>query len=176
MHTPAEQWKAKCLACGETVTFERDAAHPDGNWDCKKLPGHHKVQEKIYFHLGGGHLQNLRERRGWSPTVILRAGYAITDPKTGAQMMQPTIRVTFPGQQLATEDPEIQFLVEKKNDKSIAWGNEGRREWQRVYLSQEQQKDLANAELESINKQIRDSNALLADVQGRAKAKQPAAS
>lgn len=89
--------------------------------------------------------------------------------------LEPTIRVWFSSQQLTTEDPEIQFLIETKGDQTIAWGEEGRKAWQRIYLTQEQQKDVANAELESINKQIRDQNALLADVQSRTKNKAPAA-
>ncbi len=173
MHVAAENWKAKCLACGKEVTFERDDQHPNGNWQCEKLPGNHKVQEKTYFHLGGSHIQNWRERRGWGPQVILRAGYSVTDPRTGVQSLEPTLRVWFSNQQLTTEDPSIQFLIETKNDNCIGWGEEGRRNWQRIYLTQEQQKDLANAELDSLNKQIRESNALLADVQGRSKGKTP---
>jgi hypothetical protein len=175
MHVAAENWKAKCLACGEEVTFTRDEQHPNGNWQCSKLPKHHKVQERTYFHLGGAHIQNWRERRGWGPQIILRAGYSITDPRTGVSSLEPTVRIWFSGQQLTTEDPEIQFLLETKNDACIAWGEEGKKNWQRIYLTQEQQKDLANAELESLNRQIRDGNALLADVQSRSKSKQTAA-
>lgn len=175
MHVAAENWKAKCVACGEEVTFERKPGMDGGDWRCKKLPGHHRVQEKTYFHLGGAHLQHWRERRGWGPQVILRAGYAVTDPRTGAQSLEPTIRVWFSGQQLTTEDPEIQFLIETKGDQTIAWGEEGRKAWQRIYLTQSQQTDLANAELENINRQIREQNSLLSEVQSRTKNKAPTA-
>jgi ABC-type Fe3+-citrate transport system substrate-binding protein len=163
MHVAQENWKATCLVCKKEIQY--------GEWKCDKLPGSHKVQEKTYFHLGGSHLQNWRERRGWSPQVILRAGYGITDPRTGAQTLEPTVRVYFSNQQLTTEDPQIQFLVETKNDMTIAWGEEGHKSWQKIYLTQDQQKDLANSELENLNKQIRESNALLAEVQGRGKTK-----
>ena len=117
MQVFAENWKAKCVACGKDVTY------PD--WKCPKLPGHHKVDERVYFHLGGGHIQNPRERRGWSPQIILRAGTEATDTRTGEKYLVPTIRVIFAGQQVTTQDPEIQFYLETKNDNSIVWGDEG---------------------------------------------------
>ena len=81
MNVFAENWKAKCTVCGKEVTF--------GNWKCEKMPGHHKVAEQVYFHLGGGHLQNWRERRGWSPQMILKAGIELTDPRTGPRCLSP---------------------------------------------------------------------------------------
>lgn len=168
MHTKPEDFKKKCLACGKEVSFHRTAEKPEGDWACSKLPGNHKFEERVYFHLGGAHLQHPRERRGWSPQVILRAGYPVTDQKTGVQRLVATIRVIFSGQQLPTEDSELQFLLETKNDATIVWGEEGKKNWQRIYLTQDQQKDLANAELEAINRKIQESNSLLAGVKERA--------
>lgn len=167
MHTAPANWKKKCLVCGQEVSFRRTEDKPEGDFSCKKLPGNHKVEEVTYFHLGGSHIQHPRERRGWSPQIILRAGYPVTDQKTGLSRLVETVRVYFANQQLVTEDPEIQFLVETKNDNSIAWGVEGKKLWEKIYLTVDQQKDLANAELEAINKRITEGNALLADVQGR---------
>lgn len=159
MHVAAENWKKKCVVCGEEVTYP--------NWKCKKIPGHHKIAEETYFHLGGSHLQHPRERRGWSPQVILKAGQEITDPRTGAKMLEPTIRVIFAQQQMTTQDPEIQFYLETKNDNVIVWGAEGLKAWQKIYLTQEQQSEMAKAELEGIHKQIADSNALLEQTRAR---------
>ena len=159
MHVDVDTWKAKCTVCGDEVTFP--------NWKCSKRPGHHKVSNQIYFHLGGAHIQSLRERRGWGPQVILRAGYEIAgnDPNSGT--LVPTVRVLFSGQQVSTEDPEVQFYLETKNDNCIAWGEQGHKDWQRIYLAPEQQKDIANAELAAINRQIAEGNELLAATKKR---------
>jgi hypothetical protein len=159
MFTQAEDFKKKCLACGENVTYP--------NWKCKKLPGHHKVAEQVFFHLGGGHIQNPRERRGWSPQVILRAGNEATDTRTGEKYLVPTIRVVFAGQQVTTQDPEVQFYLETKNDNSIVWGEEGKKAWDRIYLTADQQKEIAQRELDSLHKQIEDGNALLEQTKAR---------
>jgi hypothetical protein len=159
MYVAAEDWKAKCRVCKEDVTFS--------NWKCSKLPGHHKVNEQTYFHLGGGHIQNARERRGWSPQVILRAGSEATDTRTGEKYLVPTIRVVFGAQQVTTEDPEIQFYLETKNDNSIAWGPEGRKSWDRIYLTPEQQGEIARKELDNLHKQIADQNSLLEQTKSR---------
>ena len=166
MRVLAENWKAKCIACGKDVTY------PD--WKCPKLPGHHKVAEKVYFHLGGGHIQNPRERRGWSPQIILRAGTEATDTRTGEKYLVPTIRVIFAGQQVTTQDPEIQFYLETKNDNSIVWGDEGLKAWQKNYLTQEQQSEMARAELEGLHKQIADQNTLLEQTRSRVAKNAPA--
>ncbi len=167
MHVFAENWKAKCSVCGEEVTYP--------NWKCKKMPGHHKVADQTYFHLGGGHLQNWREKRGWSPMVILKAGTEITDPRTGAKMLEATIRVVFAQQQVSTQDPEVQFYLETKNDNSIVWGEEGLKQWQKIYLTQDQQSEMARAELEGLHKQIADQNVLLEQTRARVGKGSPAA-
>ncbi len=159
MYTNAENFKKKCLACGEDVTYP--------NWKCSKRPGHHRVAEVIYFHLGGGHIQHPRERRGWSPQVILKAGYEEIDPRTQQKHLVPTIRVVFAAQQLATEDPEVQFYLETKNDNSIAWGPEGKKNWDRIYLTPEQQTEIVKRELENAHKELDDANTLLAQTKQR---------
>jgi hypothetical protein len=159
MHVFAENWKSFCIACKKEVTYP--------NWKCEKLPGHHKVQEQIYFHLGGGHIHNPRERRSWSPQVILRAGTEATDTRTGEKYLVPTIRVIFSGQQVATEDPETQFYLETKNDNSIAWGPEGKASWDRIYLTVDQQKELAQKDLDRLHKLVADQNTLLEQTKGR---------
>jgi len=167
MFIDAESWKSKCAVCGEEITFP--------NWKCKKKPGHHRVTEKTYFHLGGSFLQNWRERRGWSPQILLRAGTEATDALSGQKYVVPTIRVIFSGQQLTTSDPEVQFYLDSKNDDSIVWGDEGRKGWERIYLTPDQQSDLAKIELEKLHKQISDQNALLEQTKSRVAGKQGSA-
>jgi hypothetical protein len=160
MHVSVDEWKGKCQVCGEDVSYPK--------WKCSKRPGNHRMEEKVYFHLGGSHLQNWRERRGWSPLVILKAGQEVQDPRTGTKLLEPTIQAMFSSQQLCTDDPEIQYYIETKGDHCIVWGPEGRKAWERIYLTPDQQKDLANAELAGINRQITEQNELLAQVRGRA--------
>ena len=159
MFTQAEDFKKKCIVCNKEVSY------PD--WKCAKLPGHHKVAEEVYFHLGGGHLQNPRERRGWSPQVILRAGNEATDTRTGEKYLVPTIRVVFSGQQVVTNDPEVQFYLQTKNDNSIVWGEEGKKLWDKIYLTPEQQSEIARKQLDDLHKQIEDGNALLEQTKAR---------
>jgi hypothetical protein len=159
MHVFAENWKAKCIACGKEVSYP--------NWKCEKLPGHHKVAEQVYFHLGGGHIQNPRERRGWSPQVILRAGNEATDTRTNEKYLVPTIRVVFASQQVTTQDPEVQFYLETKNDNSIAWGEEGRKRWDAIYLTPDQQAELARTALAAVHKELDDANLLLTQTKAR---------
>ncbi len=159
MFTREEEFKKKCLVCGQDVTY------PD--WKCPKLPGHHKVAEVIYFHLGGGHIQHPRERRGWSPQIILKAGYEEVDPRTQQKHLVPTIRVVFAEQRLVTQDPEVQFYLERKNDNSIAWGEEGKKLWEKIYLTPEQQSEIARKALASAHKELEDMNALLAQTKAR---------
>jgi hypothetical protein len=159
MHVFAENWKAKCIACGKEVTYP--------NWKCEKLPRHHKVAEQTYFHLGGGHIQHPRERRGWSPQVILKAGSEATDTRTGEKYLVSTIRVVFAGQQVTTQDPEVQFYLETKNDNSIAWGEEGKARWDAIYLTPDQRAEVARKQLAAVHKELDDANTLLAQTKAR---------
>ena len=59
MHTAPEEYKAKCEVCKEAVAYDESK-----DWaKCTRLPGHHRVEEKTYYHLGGSHLANLIDRR-----------------------------------------------------------------------------------------------------------------
>lgn len=164
MHIERDDWKSKCEVCHEEITF--------GKWKCAKRQGNHKSPEKVYFHLGGAHIQHPREKRGWSPAVVLRAGTEATNTLTGEKYLVPTIRVVFSQQTVVTTDPEIQYYLDTKNDLSIAWGDEGQRLWQKIYLTPDQQSDLAKAELDRVNTQIREQNALLDSIKGRTKGKE----
>lgn len=160
MQVDVDSWKGKCLVCGEEVTYP--------NWKCSKRPGNHRLADQTYFHLGGSHLQNWRERRGWGPLVILRPGQETADPRNPKNLiLTATLKVRFDSQQVVTNDPEMQFLLETKNDACIAWGPEGKKAWERIYLTPDQQKDMAKAELETLSKQIAEQNELLASVQKR---------
>lgn len=164
MHTAAEEYKAKCEVCKESVVYDESR-----NWmKCSRLPGHHRVEEKTYFHLGGAHLQNLIDRRGWSPMVILRAGTEIIHNRdTGEKSISPTVKVIFMMQKVITSDPEIQFYLETKGDRDIVWGKEGEDQWAKVYFTPDQQAARKRAELEALDRKITEQNALLAETQSR---------
>ena len=169
MHTAPEDYKAKCEVCKQEVTYDESK-----DWaKCTKLPGNHRVEEKVYYHLGGSHLANLIDRRGWAPMVILRAGTdIIINRATGEKAISPTKKVIFMQQKVITSDPEIQLLLEAKGDRDIVWGKEGENDWARVYFTPDQQAARKRAELEALERKIAEQNTLLADTQARA-GKQP---
>jgi hypothetical protein len=164
MHTAPEEYKAKCEVCKEAVAYDESK-----DWaKCTRLPGHHRVEEKTYYHLGGSHLANLIDRRGWSPMVILRAGTDIVINRgTGEKAISPTLKVIFMMQKVTTSDPEIQLLLEMKGDRDIVWGKEGEEQWMKTYFTPDQQAARKRAELEALDRKITEQNALLAETQQR---------
>lgn len=166
MYTAPEEYKAKCEVCKQEVEYDETKS-----WaKCSRLPRNHRVEERHYYHLGGSHLQNLIDRRSWSPTVILRPGTeVIANAGTGEKSISQTIKVVFSMQRLITDDPELQFYLETKNSRDIVWGKEGEEQWKKIYFTPDQQAAMKRAELESLDRKIDERNALLADTQSRTK-------
>jgi hypothetical protein len=119
--------------------------------------------------LGGSSIQNDRDRRGWAPLVILDARPDELDPRSGKTVSKPPIEAQFAASGLfVTEDPQIQFFLETRCPQ-VGWGEAGRKNWEKIYLTPTQRRMLSEAELESIQKQITEQNTLLDQVKNRAK-------
>lgn len=136
--------------------------YPD--FDCTRQPGKHSVETKNYYHLGGASIQNPRDRRMFSPTVVLNAGKErISD--SGDSVTLGRVVITFnDGGTFSTSDPEQQYYLDRKH--GISEGEEGLKAWQKIYLTPEQRKNVAETELAEIDRKIREQN----DVLARAKA------
>lgn len=159
----AEQWKSTCLACNKEVTFA-------GGFKCKARPGNHRLESRVYYHMGGATLQNERERRSWAPLVILMAHPDQMDEASGRMITVAPLEAQFqPGGVFSTEDAERQFYLETGN-RGIGWGEAGRKQWERVYLTQTQRKAITEAELQESERKLAENNALLAQVQKQTKA------
>jgi hypothetical protein len=147
-------WSATCEICGQTFRY------PD--FECSKQPGHHSLPTKTYYHLGGGHIQSIRDRNMFTPMLNLKADRDIRD-STGVIAHQDGLIVHFlPRGLYETSDPEEQYFLDHKN--GVAQGPEGLKEWEKMYLTTDQQLTKAKAQLEETQRQIREGNALLDSV------------
>lgn len=153
-------WPRKCLGCGDNVEFNGTEENWQGFGPCKKSRGKHTVAAITYFHPGARDVQDLRDRRKFAPTIVLMPRYdRVID---GKPVQSRALNVQFYDGKLETSDPEVQYLLEEKLD--IAWGEGGLRMWREIYLTPEQQGNIAKAELADTQRQIRESNDLLAQV------------
>ena len=149
----AADWKAKCQVCNQEFQFK------DG-FDCKMQDGKHTVETRTYYHLGGRTVNDEKTRRFWAPLIILRPAREGKDPITGEVRNLGGLSVQF-GQSgvYTTSNPDEQFYLDTKL--GLPWGNDGLKEWQEVYYTPQQLKDVAQAELVALRKQIEESNSLL---------------
>lgn len=153
-------WPRKCTACGDSVEFNGKDQDWNGFGPCKRSRGKHSVAAVIYYSPGARDIQDQRDRRRFSPTIVLIPGYdRIID---GKPIQTRKLVVQFQDGKLETIDPEVQYMLEEKKD--VAWGAAGLQMWREIYLTITQQNDLAKAELEVTKREIRESNDLLAQV------------
>lgn len=149
----AKEWRGHCIMCGQTF------AYADG-FECDVQPGHHTLEPKEYYHLGGGHIQSLRDRRMFTPMLNLAADIEVRDKVTGQITRLEGLMVTFKeGGKYETTDSEEQYYLDLHP--AVFSGQEGRDQWDKVYLTPEQQMHKAQNQLADLQRQIRDSNALL---------------
>jgi hypothetical protein len=150
----ARDWTSTCEVCG--VTF----SYPD--FDCAKQPGNHTVAAKTYYHLGGGHIDNVKERRLFAPIVVLQPDSEMLD-KNGLITRFPAIVVHFRDSGIyETSKPDEQYYLDEKN--GVKSGTAGREAWEKMYLTPEQQVTKNQSRLDEIQRQIREGNALLENV------------
>ena len=155
----AMSWKAHCLVCDEDFTYK------DG-FECKAQPGRHTIESETYYHLGAGHIQDIRERRKFAPALNLKANLEVRDKVTGQITQTEGIIVHFnPGGIYTTQNPEEQYYLAQHM--GVTTGDEGRDAWDKMYLTPQQQLDKANTRLSDVQRRIREGNALLETVRTR---------
>jgi hypothetical protein len=156
----AKSWRATCEVCDKTFSY------PDG-FDCSAQPGRHTVEKKVYYHLGGGHIQNIKERRLFTPTLNLKANEETRDKLTGQISSTPGVLVTFRESGIYdTTDPQEQFYLDQHP--AVLSGDEGHAAWEKMYLTPAQQLDRTTTRLADMQRQLREGNALLDAVKTRA--------
>jgi hypothetical protein len=145
----------KCTVCNAEVEYPKFGP-------CHKQPGNHTVEPKTYVHGGSSHIQNVRDRRRFSPTVYLKADTEAIG-LNGERIQTPALFVEFADARYTTTNPEQQWYLENSASKSlpIFWGDKGEEVWRKNQLSVEQQHTLATAELANTQRQIKEANALL---------------
>jgi len=149
----AKQWRARCLACGKEFSYA------DG-FECDAQPGRHTLDPREYYHLGAGHIQSIRDRRMFTPTLNLISGLEIRDKVTGEITRMESLIVHFKeGGKYETTDPLEQYHLDLHP--GVMTGQAGREAWDKMYLTQDQQLTKAQTQLADIQKQIRENNALL---------------
>lgn len=143
-------WPRKCTSCGEETQFNGMDEKLNGFGPCKKHRGKHVVASVVYYHSGARDIQDQRDRRKFSPTIVLIPPYdAIVD---GKRHLTRSLTVNFYDGKYETCDPEEQYFLEEKRD--IAWGETGKKMWEEIHLTAQQRTDIAKAELDSLNAQI----------------------
>lgn len=151
----SREWRATCEVCGA------EFAYPD--FECPKQPGHHTIEAKKYYHLGGGHIQSVRDRQLFAPMLNMVADAEVLDKKTGLTHHQDGLVITFnPRGLYETSDPEEQYHLDHKI--GVAQGPEGLAEWEKMYLTTDQQLSKTKGELAEMQRQLREGNALLDSV------------
>lgn len=149
----AKEWRGQCVVCGKTFSYK------DG-FECDAQPGRHIVDNREYFHLGGGHIQSARDRRMFTPMLNLVADLEVRDKVTGQITRLEGLIVHFKeGGRYETTDPLEQYHLDMHP--SVFSGQEGKDAWDKVYLTPDQQLQKAQAQLADVQKQIRENNALL---------------
>ena len=149
----ARDWRAYCIICG------REFSYADG-FDCQSQPGHHTIDEKTYYHLGAGHIQSTRDRRLFAPALNLKADREVRDKVTGEIAAVTGVIVHFKDSGIYdTTDPEEQYYLDQHA--SVMTGEEGKAEWEKMYLTQQQQLAKAQQKLADTQRQVREQNALL---------------
>jgi len=156
----ARDWRARCLICGAHFGYA------DG-FECPSQPGHHTVEMKTYYHLGAGHIQSVRDRRGFKVALNLKADREVRDKITGEITgISGLIVHTKESGIYETSDPEEQYYLDFHS--SVMTGEEGKVEWDKMYLTPQQQLEKAQAKLADTQRQVREQNALLLETKARA--------
>ena len=148
-----ENWKEQCTACGKEVTYA-------SGFKCAAKPGNHRLQNVTFYHTGGRDLQHPFDRRNWSPTLIYPRADVFNE-RTGKSIPQPPLEIHFQQTgKLDSDDAEVIFNLQT-NSQAVGWGRDGRQTWEKIYLTPESRKNLAEQELARVNAQLQEQNALL---------------
>lgn len=133
-----------CTVC------HKEFGYPD--FTCSGQPGNHQLPSKTYYHPGGKHIQDLRDRRRFSPTLILRpACESFHDGQQEAGSNQ--LAVTFKDGKYTTSDAQLQYYLDREAE--VKSGDAGETMWRSIYLTDQQQANLAKNELAALQSQLR---------------------
>jgi hypothetical protein len=168
----SETWSKKCTLCDTAVEYDGTDPKFFGFGPCKKKVGNHLVESKTYYHPGGRDIQDQRDRRRFAPHIILLPVYEY-QAEGGKIFKTHGVEANFYDGKFETADPEQQWYLDQKA--GIMSGDEGLKMWRQIYLTETQNLNIAKAELEDVNRQIKESNDLLAQVKAKQAGKQPAA-
>jgi hypothetical protein len=149
----AKNWEAHCIVCGKKFNYA-------SGFECEAQPGRHVVDQKEYYHVGAGHIQSIRDRRMFAPSLNLVSDIEVRDKVTGVITRLEGLIVHFqPSGKYQTSDPMEQYHLDMHP--AVMQGAEGRDAWDKMFLTQDQQLAKAQGKLADIQKEIRDNNALL---------------
>lgn len=116
----------KCLTCKQEVEY------PD--WKCSKAPGNHAIESKEYFHPYGQNVQDVRDRRFNTVSMVLYVTPDYVDGQ-GQRVKGRNLTVEFSAGRYATADPEQQYFLDAK-EKAGLLCNEA--QWQAIYMTDDQ--------------------------------------
>lgn len=164
-------WPRKCTECGEMVDYNGTDEKYFGFGPCKKKKGNHTVEAVTYYHPGGKMIQDIRDRRIFSPDIILLPVYEY-QAEGGKILKTHGVSAHFYDGKFETADPEQQWYLDQKGD--IQSGDEGLKMWREIYLTPEQNLSIKAAELKQkegeladIDRKIKENNSLLEQLKAK---------
>lgn len=171
----SEHWPKKCVDCQAEINYNGEDLEHLGFGPCKKHPGNHRVESITFYHSGARDIQDQRDRRRFSPQIVLLPSYPKVDPKTGLAVPTKGLMVQFYDGKYETDDPAKQFFL--LTNAQCAIGPEGERMWREIYLTADQREAIVSAEnsqLEAKNRKLREENAILEQVKANTRSGKPA--
>jgi hypothetical protein len=147
-----------CTACGGAIQY------PD--FSCDGQPGNHQLPLKTYYHLGGAHIQDRRDRRRFSPTLILKPAREYFNRTSQETTAEPQLLAVFSDGKYSTRDAQIQYLLDRHSE--VVHGDEGLAQWRKIYLTDEQQTLVMKNEVAELDREIAERKALLDKVKAQA--------
>lgn len=159
-----EQWPKKCQLCHDDVDYNGADPKFFGFGPCKKKTGNHQVASITYYHPGARSVQDQRDRRLFSPIIILLPVYEY-QAEGGKVFKTHGVYAEFSDGKFETNDPEKQWYLDQKGD--IQTGTEGLEMWRSIYLTTEQNLGIQKAELADTQRQIKESNSLLEQLKAK---------
>lgn len=163
------KWPKKCELCSAEVDYDGTDSKFFGFGPCKKKAGNHVVASTTYYHPGARSIQDRRDRRLFSPDIILLPVYEY-QAEGGKVFKTHGVSAQFADGKFETADPEQQWYLDQKGD--ILSGAEGLEMWRSIYLTADQNLDISRTELAETHRQIKESNELLANLKAKQQGKQ----
>jgi hypothetical protein len=148
--------KFKCSRCDKDFTA--------GDWLCGDgYP--HEVKSKVYYMLDA---PAYKEDCKFSRTVVCNVIPERKEMRGLDSITIPGVHVEFVRGVFETADPQLQVGLDSR--KNIFTGEDGRAKWEVCYLSDTEKQEMDKMKLRAeVTRLQQEKNALLADIQARAK-------